>query len=329
MYRGEYRDEIINGLEVRTFTEPQEESKKQMDGKKSDYVRINIKRAIKEIPPKLDFTLPGFLHRTAGIIVAPGSTGKSIFSLQLAISVCLGRDVFGIFDGEQITQGRVVIINVEDPREIIENRIHQFSDMLSEEDIDILDANLDIIPASGRNLAILEKAEFNRLNKTKDYIDLVSRIAERGARLVIIDTLNRMAGGADENDNAAAGQLLNAVEWLNHQVNCSTLIVHHTNKSSTLNGNGSEQQAARGASALTDNARWQLNLSTMSKADAESMGVPENDRRKWVRLDFAKVNYGAPRNFKWLNRGATGTLHGDRGEPDMHVVTPTKKRKSL
>lgn len=284
------------------------------DVKQASIGRVNIRQAFQQ-KLVLDYTLPSFLHRTAGVIVAPGSTGKSFLSLQLAMTVALGRDVFDIFDGDSIKAGKVVILNAEDPREIIHQRLNAYGRILSDMDIDQLEQNLDIMPISGMNFGILEKVEMGRLEMTRRFKETAMSIKEIAPRLVILDTLNRMSGGIDENDNAAAGQLMNAVEWLNRVCDCSTLIVHHTNKNATLTGQGSEQQAARGASALTDNARWQLNLASMSRDEAAKNGIDEEIRKQWVRMDFAKVNYGPPRAHKWMIRSEGGLLMGTTSEP--------------
>lgn len=282
--------------------------------KKGATERVNIRAAL-SVRETLDYTLPSFLHRTAGVIVAPGSTGKSFLSLQIAMTIALGRDLFSIFNGEEIKAGRVVILNAEDPREVIHQRIHAYRDFFTDADIERLEENLEILPIGGQNFGILEKGEMGRLLMTEDFRNMTKRIKEIAPRLVVLDTLNRMSGGIDENDNAAAGQLINALEWMCREADCSALIVHHTNKSATLSGQGGEQQAARGASALTDNARWQLNLSGVNKDEAKKHGLTDEERRLWVRVEFAKVNYGPARASKWLYRGPGGVLDGSKGDP--------------
>ena len=50
---------------------------------------------------------------------------------------------------------------------------------------------------------------------------------------------------------------------------------------------GDAQQASRGSSVLTDNARFQGNLVGMSQGEAKEFDVDESRRRFFVRLSFA------------------------------------------
>lgn len=98
------------------------------------------------------------------------------------------------------------------------------------------------------------------------------------------------------------------VEQLIAPTGTAALVLHHTSKATALQGQGDAQQAARGASAITDNARWQCNLVTMDPAEAEKRGVPPDERRSWVRASVTKVNYAAAPPDRWMRRGPGGVL---------------------
>lgn len=265
---------------------------------------------------ELDYVLPGFLRKTVGIMVAPGATGKSYVSLQLAISIALGKDVFGLFDPtdeEEIEQGLVLVINVEDPQEAVHDRfrrMHNMSERFTDDDIQKLKANVKMVTLYGEAFGIAERDENGAITMSGEWEALMHVIRDLKPRLVILDTLNRMSGGAAENDNGEMGRVLSYIEKLNKFANVSTLLLHHTNKTSTLNGRGDEQQAGRGASVVTDNGRWQANLRTMTKEEAEPLEVSEDARRNWVKLTYSKINYGPGINYVWLQRRLDGTLHG-------------------
>ena len=274
---------------------------------------INIGFAAKN-PPTLDFVLPGYLMRTTGVIIAPGGTGKSMLSLQIAMSVALVKDIFGLFDKAEITQGKVIIFNAEDERELLEMRIYQIAKNFSEEDLKCLDENVIIIPAVGTGFTIAHKNEYG-IGTSPIFHDTIPFVEKQKPRLVIFDTMNRMSGGIDENDNGAMGQLMNVVERFNKKVGCASLIIHHASKAAVLGGQGSLQQAGRGASVVTDNARFQLNLSGMSQAEADALGINDFGRSTWVAIDYSKVNYGPPMPRKWLKREEGGWLSGNIPDP--------------
>jgi hypothetical protein len=289
-----------------------------MSKKKDDNTKpIDIRHAARNVP-HLDFVLPGYLMRTTGVLVAPGGTGKSMFSLQLAFTVALGRDVFSMFDSDtQIRQGKVIIFNAEDEPEIIEMRINKMASKFSDADFDILDENVLIYPCVGRSFTIAQKGEYNSVGMSPVFAATIPFVKKQAPRLVIFDTMNRMAGGIDENDNGAMGQLMSIVERFNKATGTASLIIHHASKGAVLGGQGNLQQAGRGASVVTDNARFQINMSGMSKEEADKIGIGDLSRSSWVAIDYSKVNYGPPMERKWLMRQDGGWLSGDVHPEDI------------
>ena len=284
---------------------------------------VDIRKAF-STKPELDFVLPGFLTGSTGVIIAPGSTGKSLLSLQIAQTIALGEDVFGIFRDmseygpveAQIKSGTVAIINVEDQDVIIEDRLHSMGEKFSDEEQALIEERLMIFSEVGKNFTIVSKNEQGRLVPSMKLTEAMEFLKTLKPRLVIFDTMNRLSAGVDENSNGDMGLVMSMIENLNRQVGCSSLIVHHANKGSVLSGNSDSQQAGRGASAVTDNARFQINLSTMSKDEAEKLGMGEMSRKSWVRMDYSKVNYGPPRQAVWMMREQGGWLNGNVPAPE-------------
>jgi len=54
----------------------------------------------------LEYTLPGLVRGTLGLMVGAGASSKSTLALYAAISVALGRDVFGVFPDFAFTVAR-------------------------------------------------------------------------------------------------------------------------------------------------------------------------------------------------------------------------------
>mgnify|MGYP003596399310 CR=1 FL=1 len=108
------------------------------------------------------------------------------------------------------------------------------------------------------------------------------------------------------------------------------MFLHHTSKAAALSGQGASQQAARGSSVITDNARGQFHLSGMTEQDAygESgrlydRSAPEGARNlsldgvdragrplrlRYARFGVSKSNYAAPWPDVWLRRNDGGVL---------------------
>jgi hypothetical protein len=273
---------------------------------------LDLRSVFATQPPPLDFVLPGLVAGTTGVLVASGGTGKSMLSLQTAVSIACGRDLFGIW-GENPAKGRVVIMAVEDTKAVLERRLHGIGKAIPPECLDDVVDGLDILPGFGRGFSIASLTP-EGVVQSVPMAQFVESLADRAPRLTVFDTFNRCLGGISENESGPMGAVLSVVEAMCLKVGCASLIVHHTNKASAASGTASEQQAARGSSAITDNARWQVNLSTMTKDEAATRCIEDDGiRRSWVRLDLSKVNYGPPIAERWLHRIDGGVLTGKHG----------------
>lgn len=270
---------------------------------------LDLRQVFATQPPPLDFVLPGLLGGTVGVLVSPGGTGKSMLVLESACSIATGTDLFGLW-GEAPHAGRVVVLAVEDPADVLGRRVHAMGAGLGPEAVEAIADGVELLPAYGRGFTIATPTP-NGPERSETMRRFTDYLARRAPRLVVFDTLNRCLGGISENDSGAMGAVMSHVEAMCREVGCAALIVHHANKLSMVSGSGAEQHAARGSSAITDNARWQANLSTMQRDEAEKRGIEgDGDRRRWVRLDLSKVNYGPPLAERWLERGEGGVLRG-------------------
>jgi len=261
---------------------------------------LDLEKCFFEEPPPLDFVLPGLLGGTVGALVATGGSSKSAWALQAAVKVAGGPDLLDLssIDREwpQHT-GRVVYIAAEDPELLLHHRMHSLGAMLSPEQRGNLQGQLEILPCNGLGLDVSSESWKSWLYSIAD-----------GARLVIIDTLRRVHQ-LDENESGAMASLVGLLESVCYRTGTSVLYVHHTNKMGATTG---EATATRGSSVLTDNARLQLNLVTMQPDEAKRLKVDEGQRKgqrkRYVRLVYAKTNYCAPYQDKWYRRVDKGRL---------------------
>ncbi len=266
---------------------------------------INIRDAISNPPPPLEFILPGMLSGTVGAIVSPGGTGKSWLALQLAAQIAGGPDTLKVGG---LPLGSVTMLAAEDPTIAILHRIHELSTRANLLERGEISDKLHIYPLAGT---------YPDLNN-ENWFQLI-RDKAKESRLLIMDTLRRFHI-SDENDSAAMALVLGKMEQIATETSCSIVFLHHTNKSASLSGNGDSQHASRGSSVLTDNIRWQANLVTMSTNEADSHGVSHEKRRLFVKFSIAKQNYGKPLDDLWFRRTSGGLL-----EPMQPASTPAKK----
>lgn len=245
---------------------------------------INIISKMTEKPSPINYTLPGLIAGTVGSIVSPGGTGKSALALQLAAQVAGGPDLLGI----KVAQGKAVYLPAEDPEIAITHRLYALGEHCSTATRERIHENLSVYP--------LEQYAPNILDERWELA--LRRLAE-GATLMVLDTL-RMFHQADENDNGEMSLVVGALKRIAASTGCTILFIHHTTKSSALNGQGDEQQASRGASVLTDNIRWQSFLSGMTEAEADDLDIP--NRKHYVKFGTSKINYGSGVENLFLER---------------------------
>lgn len=264
--------------------------------------KIDITQAFGTEPPPQDFIWPGFLAGTVGALVAPGSTGKSMLALQLACAVASDQPQANTAGLNINRHGPVLYLNLEDPPDEINRRLYSLGtrfDLVTRESI-----------AAGLHLSARQGVPTDLMDN-KFHRALMQ--AAEGKRLVILDTLSR-AHGLDENDNGAMARLVARIETIVRQQGCAVLYLHHTSKAAALAGQGNMQQAARGASALIDNARWCGNLVKMAEQEAKDLtdrmdGQPIGERRGFfVRYEIGKQNYGQVESAQWYQRTHGGIL---------------------
>jgi RecA-family ATPase len=265
---------------------------------------LNIISVFENEPPELDFIWHGFLAGTVGALIAPGGTGKSFWALEAAMAVASGGvpggDLLGI---KPKYTGRVVYFAAEDPEVLLIHRVHALGQHIPPAARDAIAEKLVIEPIMGDGLDIMKE---DHVKTILDYC--------RDTRLIIFDTLSRIHA-LEENSNGDMSKLVTTLESIAKKTEASVLYLHHTSKSAALNGDGDKQQAARGASALVDNARWVGYLTKMDEYEAEELSEHQisktpilEDRRYFLKFGVSKQNYSEPLKEQWYRRVEGGVL---------------------
>ena len=132
------------------------------------------------------------------------------------------------------------------------------------------------------------------LRDAGDRAELANAVMASGGAggLVVIDTLNRAASGADENSPKDMGEIINATKLLQSQLGGTVLLIHHSGKDQTkgLRGHSSLHAALDAAIEVTRN----------------------DDRREWHIVKSKDNSDGAAYPFR-LEVVEIGTdEHGDR-----------------
>lgn len=256
----------------------------------------SVQRFLSTPPPPRRFLLKDCLPLgELGLLVAPGGTGKSRFAVQLGISVVTGIPLADVWEiGET---GSALLLMAEDSEDELHRRLHGARTALDIRDggdhVEKLKRSLFLKSMVGEDNLLTATDETGEVQRTL----LVERLLEtvRGIedlRLIVIDPASRFRGG-EENSNEDTTRFVQALEYIAQRTGATILVIHHANKGSH-NADEASQNASRGASALTDGVRWQMNLNRPPKNEAKALNISEEERRLCIMATVTKNNYAAP-----------------------------------
>jgi RecA-family ATPase len=251
----------------------------------------------------VDEIIQGFPAGTVGAWIAPGGTGKSFLALELALAVASPLADFAGFKPSK--HGKVLYLNAEDPHIQIGRRLAWLGEKISPEAKIEVHENLFIASAVGSLIDFSVKPNFN--DADAEMTDIEKLIDFRDYRLIILDTLTRFHS-LNENDNGQMTQLISLLEYATRQTRAAVLFLHHTNKAAIKDGEGSSQNASRGANALISNIRYSAYLVRMTPEEAQNYGIDPDRYGSYLRFGVAKQNYGLPQEERWFERREGGVL---------------------
>jgi hypothetical protein len=130
--------------------------------------------------------------------------------------------------------------------------------------------------------------------------------------LLVVDPMARFYG-SQENDNSCATMFVPLLERLKEELKTTVICVHHIAKGNPVIDEKSlesalHQDAARGASALTGAARWQLNLVPIPGKVAQNVGLSGNQSGRYMAARVSKNNYNVTGETFYIERIDEGLL---------------------
>lgn len=252
---------------------------------------------------KIDYVLPGLEAGTLGLIVGAGAVGKTFLALELAMSISLGRSLPKLDDEFWVPgkQGSTALVLGEDSFNQLNNRLFDIAEYFSMTQHERMQLDREMVVSSlvGRPMELINTTRDGIVETT--FVDYMMHICS-GRRIVFIDPMARLHD-ADENDNTAITKLFVVLSRIARLTNCAIVLLHHFGK-----GDREGANAARGASAISTSARWQVNVSGPSKDDKEAYQWGEETAKKLIKVTGVKMNYGPMTDNFWLRRAEGGVL---------------------
>lgn len=250
-----------------------------------------------DIPPRdwilMDRAMGGFVD----VIVAPGGSSKSTFLITECAAIVTGKPLTGT---EVRRPGPCWLINGEDPDDELQRRVTATvrAHGLDRRELD----DLYLTSGYGEDWALVaDTRQGVKVNKK-----LIERIikhatSRRVARLVF-DPLIRFHR-CDENDNGAMDVLMRVFAEMAARIQCAISVAHHSNKKGGGDDANGNMNNARGASSVLSAARIGHTMNVMGQKDAKRLGITEDQRKWFVRIDSAKGNMSSPTGeAHWLRR---------------------------
>ena len=199
---------------------------------------------------------------TLTMISAPGGTGKSFLSIQLAIRIIAENP-----------EHKILLWLSEDPLYYTKDRINKIFERIMPHLLDRKEEilkNIEIIDSDG------EIVHFNKLSKEE--------LKEAGDELVsynvvILDPLIAFYAG-EENSNSEARAFMNILNRIAKRRLLSIILIHHHNK-------GENGGRTRGASAFVDAVRLLYTLNTIKIGEEKKEIHPT---KRLIRIE--KDNWG-------------------------------------
>jgi hypothetical protein len=138
-------------------------------------------------------------------------------------------------------------------------------------------------------------------------------IIEHSIDVLILDPFIKLHG-VDENSNAQIDGVIGLLADLALDYRIAVDMPHHVRKGG---GDAGDSDMARGASAFRDAIRLAYTLNPMTKDEAETFNVDPRQRKRYVRMDSAKVNIApAAEDARWFELHSVGIRNGTDEYPE-------------
>lgn len=254
------------------------------------------------IPPREWIYGNDLVRGFVSVLGSPGGVGKTAYTLGIGTAVASGRNIMS-HDQDRPSPwqkihvtGAVWFINLEDPRDELRRRMFA---LFRHHNLrfDGLKNKIYIDSGRDRPVVIAKRDPSGTLIAHPIVDDLVAEIKRRNIVLLVVDPFVQ-SHDAEENRNDEMNIVMALWGLVAHRGRCAVWLVHHFRKG----GAAGDGEAFRGAGAIQGAARIMSTLAAMSPEEAEKLGIDDEKRKSYVRLDSAKANMApSAEHASWFN----------------------------
>lgn len=232
-----------------------------------------------------------YMRGTVTVTAGEGGSGKSALHVVEALAIATGRDL--LETGKPIERCRVWMIALEDDENEMHRRIGAAM-MHFNIDRGELAGWLYLTTRSKAPDFLLAISDRNGTQISAASVsDMKAGIVGKGIGFVSMDPYV-YAHLTNENDNSAQAAVMSAIVSIAQDTNVAFAIVHHAKKPSANDRGGPSAGDIRGAGAIVNSARHGRLVNSMTSAEADKLGVDEQERLFYFRTSSVKANYSPP-----------------------------------
>jgi hypothetical protein len=268
-------------------------------------------------PPREWLIFGQFCRGFLGGLVAPGDSGKTTLRLTQAIMLATGRNLLGM---KMYGRHKVLVVCFEDDARELRRRLRAICIHYKIDPAELAGwlfcANLN----GGPKLAELDAKGKKRVIGQLDKM-LRREIADHRIDLVICDPFIKLHA-LNENDNPDMDFVCSALIKIAQECNVGMDCPAHSHKGAIAAG---DADARRGASAQRDAGRLDWTLTVMTESEAKQFGIPEDERKQYVRLDKAKANIVRAMKAWWFKLVSVNLDNKTEKYPDGDDVQAIEK----
>lgn len=267
------RDKTPQGLPqiIKTVDSAYNINAKHSDEQLADMQAVYTMRDLIQMDLRVDWMVRGWFPKsTIGVIGAYSQVGKSVFVMDLAISLAYGLPLFGLYPVENEKQHKVLILQQEDGLVALYEKLWvieraRLKMMPITATADMLDDSI-LLPQR-ENIIVPKYTGFN-LSDTASMEALRDIIVKHEPDVVIIDPLYTFTK-TKEHMVETPELLAHWLRPLRDTLGTSFLIVHHTTKESQKSGDDIDATDLHGSSLLRASLETVIMMRNLSRVQLD------------------------------------------------------------
>jgi RecA-family ATPase len=232
--------------------------------------------------------------------IAAGGVGKTTIAIFEAVTLALGRDLWGRTPHKQC---RTVLVTREDSREILVARMREIirTMQLTPEDVATVLSSIKIVDASVVSFRLSAVSDDVVVPHTLNLDWIVEALADWKPDWIIFDPLISFGVGESRVNDAEQG-LIEAFRVLRNRLDCCIEGIHHSGKANAREKN-LDQYAGRGGSALSDGSRMVVVLQPLNAEEWQSAtGTTLGFQETGLVMALAKLSYAGQQDPIFIRR---------------------------